>query len=358
MYSFSVAAGQRISFDIDRPSGALAAYLRVFDGSGNELAHNAGGTGPGELPGTEAYLEYMFLSTGTFYVGVLGLGNNSYNPSTGSSDENGSAGAYTLVVSPGIAGTARVNGVATDYLVDIVRINQKAIDPSQRTWIVIHGRNSSRTTENIADVAASIAETRSNDQVLTLDWSGAASYFGWAGFGGEDAIQNVGTWAAAALQDKGFVGTNLNLVGHSWGSYVADELAERIPGGVDTITALDAAENVPGGYSPETPGEIDFSRDSLFSWAFHSDGIAGSNVTPPTSDEAFIVTNSNHGNVVFLLAYMLLHPTDVVGQYFLLNYLLLAQQGPWALPAHFYAVTRRRRKTVAVISKQFACFKF
>ena len=98
-------------------------------------------------------------------------------------------------------------------------------------------------------MAASIAETRSNDQVLTLDWSGAASYPGWAGFGGEDPIQNLGIWAAAALQDKGFVGTNLNLVGHSWGSYVADELAERIPGGVDTITALDAAENVPGGYT-------------------------------------------------------------------------------------------------------------
>jgi len=32
---------------------------------------------------------------------------------------------------------------------------------------------------------------------------------------------------------------------------------------------------------------------------------------------------------VFLFAYMLLHPNDVVGQYFLLTYLLLAQSGPW-----------------------------
>src|SRR5207247_2336791 len=124
MYSFSVTAGQRISFDIERLSGStLAAYLRVFDGNGNELANNAGGAGPGESPGTEAYLEQPFNSGGTYFVGVSGLENKAYNAQTGTGDSAASTGAYTLIVSPGITGTIVGNigtGRGTEsHLVDI-----------------------------------------------------------------------------------------------------------------------------------------------------------------------------------------------------------------------------------------------
>ena len=36
-----------------------------------------------------------------------------------------------------------------------------------------------------------------------------------------------------------------------------------------------------------------------------------------------------HGNVVFLFAYMLLHPEDIVSQYFLITLLLSGTEGPW-----------------------------
>lgn len=334
MVSFTVSAGQRISFDIDRPSGStLDSVLRLFDSSGNQLpaGFNDDGRGPGEPVTFESYLEYSFTNSGTFYVGVSSYPNTNYSSAAGTNDATGSStGSYVLVVSPGLAGTVRRDGGVTDYALDIVRTDQKAIDPSKRTWVVIHGRGSSRTNENIAAVATSLALALSNDQVLTLDWKEAASYTDFfTDFGGEDAIQNVGIWAAATLLEKGFTGTNLNLVGHSWGSYVADELAERIPGGVNTITALDAAENAPFGYSPETPGEIDFGRDSRFSWAFHSDGTAGSNVTPPTADEAFIVNNSDHNSVVFLFAYLVMNPNDFIGRYFALSSFLAGSPGPW-----------------------------
>lgn len=329
LFSFSVEAGQRISFDTDQTSRGLNSYIRLFDSTGNELAANDDNSGPGEVGGLDSYLEYHFHANGTFYLGVSSAGNATYNAITGAGSRNGSTGPYKLVVSPGLAGTARVDGVATDYPVDLLRTDSKAIDPSVRTWIVIHGRNSSRTADNIAAVAAAIAKTRQGEQVLTLDWSGAASYKGWTSFGGEDAIQNVAIWAAWALRGAGFVSTNLNLVGHSWGSYVADELAQRLPGGVNTIAALDAAENVLGGYSPETPGEIDFARNSAFSWAFHSDGLAGSNLTPVTADEAFVVHNSDHSSVVFLFANLLLNPFNAVARFFALANLLFAEPGPW-----------------------------
>ena len=329
LFSFSVEAGQRISFDTDQTSRGLDSYIRLFDSTGNELAANDDSSGPSEIGGLDSYLEYHFQVNGTFYLGVSSADNATYNAITGAGSRNGSTGPYMLVVSPGLAGTARVDGVATDYPVDLLRTDTKAIDPSVRTWIVIHGRNSSRTADNIAAVAAAIAKTRQGEQVLTLDWSGAASYKGWTGFGGEDAIQDVAIWAAWALRGAGFVSTNLNLVGHSWGSYVAEELAQRIPGGVNTVAALDAAENVPGGYSPETPGEIDFARNSEFSWAFHSDGLAGSNRTPVTADEAFVVHNSDHSSVVFLFANLLLNPFNPVARFFALANLLLAEPGPW-----------------------------
>ena len=104
----------------------------------------------------------------------------------------------------------------------------------------------------------------------------------------------------------GFVGSQLNLVGHSWGSYVADELAKGMSG-VNTIVALDPAENGLGSWNPEDPGEIDFNRDSMFSWAFYSrdggpfgGGVAGNEETPITADEAFVVRNTDHGPIVSL----------------------------------------------------------
>lgn len=290
---------------------------------------NARGPGPEELRGRDPYLEYTFASAGTYYLGVSSAGNTAYDPATGEGDTaDGTTGACRLIVSPGIAGTARKDGEPTDYPVDIIRLDLQALDPNLRTWIVIHGRGSSRTEPNIAEVSGAIARARPHDQVATLDWSEAASATGLLNFSGEDAIQNVGAWAASALRSRGFSGSNLNLVGHSWGSYVADELAERI-GGVNSIIALDAAENVLGGYSPETPGEIDFARNSLFSWAFHSDGSLGSNVTPPTADEAFVVTNSDHTSVIYLFANLLLNPTSVVGRLFDLAILITGSFGPW-----------------------------
>lgn len=330
LFSFTVAAGQRISFDVDRPSGTLAAYLRVFDASGNELAHNTGGTGPGELPGTEAYLERTFPTAGTFYVGVSGVGNQSYNALTGVGDAAGSTGAYTLVLSPGIAGT-------TDYQVDILRYgtNPLPIDPSLRTWIVIHGWMSSRTSGYISATASNLAAIRPGDQILTLDWRAADT---WNPFAAESSIIPVGQWAATALTSYGFNGTNLNLVGHSFGSYVADELAERM-GGVNTIVALDAAENIAGGYDPEDPSQVNFARNSMFSWAFHSSTF-GSGESPVTADETFVVkggqySRSAHNDAVFLFAYLLAHPTDLVGQYFLLTRLLAGILGPW-IPDQFF----------------------
>jgi len=332
IFSFSVTPGQRISFDIDQTS-TLDSHLRLFNGNGLELSANNNAPGPGEVIGANSYLEYTFTNGGTFYVGVSGSGNAGYDAVSGGGDTSASTGSYTLVVSPGLAGTIRRPGDTADFLVDVLRFgtNPISIASNQRTWIVIHGWNSSRSNENIFAVAQSLFQTRPGDQVLTLDWSAAANTF--SPFLAEDSIVPVAQWAAAALNSYGFAGTNLNLVGHSFGSYVADEIAQRIPGGVNTIVTLDPAADVFGGYDPDANDQVNFARDSLFSWSFHSSSL-GSAYTPTTADESFLVDSSAdaitaHGNVVFLFAYMLLHPEDIVSQHFLITLLLNGSEGPW-----------------------------
>jgi hypothetical protein len=88
----------------------------------------------------------------------------------------------------------------------------------------------------------------------------------------------------------GFSGGKINLIGHSWGAYVADELAAETDGGVNVIVALDPAANTVGSdYNPNDRGTIDFQAHSRYSVAFHTSEVAGNEYTPVTAHEAFTV---------------------------------------------------------------------
>jgi len=97
MYRFTVATAGRVQIDIDRPSGSLDSYLRVFDANGNEVARNDDGPTPGEADSFESYLD-LNLSAGTYFIGISGFGNSSYNALTGDGDTFGSIGNYSLNV--------------------------------------------------------------------------------------------------------------------------------------------------------------------------------------------------------------------------------------------------------------------
>jgi uncharacterized delta-60 repeat protein len=97
------AAGRRIGFDVDRPTGgALDAFLAVFNAGGARLASNDNGIAPGESAGASAgdpYLEYTFPAAGTYYVAVSSAGNTAYSVNTGAGDAAGSTtGGYSLTL--------------------------------------------------------------------------------------------------------------------------------------------------------------------------------------------------------------------------------------------------------------------
>ena len=99
MYEFTVAAGQRVGLDIDRPAGSsLDSLIRLFTAGGTPLPFGDDEAAPGESPSVESYLEITSVSGGTYYVGVSGFGNDAYSATTGTGDVAGSTGDYTLLL--------------------------------------------------------------------------------------------------------------------------------------------------------------------------------------------------------------------------------------------------------------------
>ncbi len=250
--------------------------------------------------------------------------------------------------------------------VDIERVGAtKLINPRLPTWIVIHGRDSNAL--KMTPLATFIDGYKAGDQVLTLDWEEGAKPGSKTDFQGEDWIMPVAGETASLLKDYGFKPQQLSLVGHSWGAYVSDELAKVI-GAVDTIIALDAPIDVEKGihrvpddagilwplhggtYNPEAHAgeadpEIDFDRDSNFSWAFRADTThlgpgrrvlskrLGSAKTLSTANESFFVANTDHFTIIDFLENVVIdnnHSTaNKVSQLFSLQRLLDHQRGAW-----------------------------
>lgn len=304
------------------------------------MKQNAGGIAPLETPANEAFIQYTFVNAGTYYIGVSGVGNAAYNVQTGGNDTNGSTGVYRLTVSPGLAGHVLKKWQTAEYLVDFLRMDKlgQPIDNLKTTWVVIHGWNSSPSKDSIKELVSALIQSRPMDQVLTLDWSSIAN----SGFGltapGEAAsgIVSVGFWASETLKQAGFSGRQLNIIGHSFGSYVGDELAKFFPGKVNSIVALDPAANlVSQVFDPVSNDEVNFMRDSEWSWAFHSSSF-GNEYTPARANEAFIfdsgiVAWEAHSAPIYLFAYMITHPYDLVSKLFSLDSLLDMIYGPWVL---------------------------
>ncbi len=248
---------------------------------------------------------------------------------------------HFIVAGPTIEGSAyRLGVVPTPVVLSRLLFDgptEKNINKDLETWVIIHGRDNSASTPSIQRLAAAVHTAQPAAQVLTLDWHfAAAAVLDELVSLGEGWIEPVGQWAAAALKDYGFTTDKLNLIGHSWGSYVADELAEAFPGGVNTIVGLDPAANTTGSnYNVNDPGEINFAAHSKFSWAFHSSNILGNEVTPTSADEAFVVDMNlfldplgDHVNIRELFAYMISNPGGV-SDYFSLNRLKNHVLGLW-----------------------------
>jgi pimeloyl-ACP methyl ester carboxylesterase len=234
--------------------------------------------------------------------------------------------------------------------VDICREDKKGqpIDPTKNTWVIIHGWNSSRSKPNIRKLVDSVIATRPEDQVVTLDWSslaetGVVNLFDVlltldvksAVRAAAKGISPTGKWAAAILKHYGFQAGKINIIGHSFGCYVADQIADNYqPEKLRSIVALDPAANaVPEVFNPVS--EVSFLANFIWSWVFHSSDL-GNDFVPELASESFVVRTginliSAHSIVVDFFSDILLRTSSYVASLFNLNRLTSAYFGPWVL---------------------------
>jgi pimeloyl-ACP methyl ester carboxylesterase len=237
---------------------------------------------------------------GVYYVGIRLVASDANAANNTAVDA-----ATTAVYLTSLTGTVTYGGSTKSVAIRPHQGGGTPIFDDRPTWIVIHGRNSSPGVSYLAGLSAAIDGYSAADQLLVLDWSAAAAS-GWIGGAGENYIIPVGTWMAGKLASYGLTPDELNLVGHSWGAYVAAETAERVPAPVGTtpqvnsIVALDPAADYPGGsYNPTSSGQINFARNAKISWAlFATGGAYGSATTAATAHESIVVKGSDHTKLV------------------------------------------------------------
>jgi Tol biopolymer transport system component len=218
------------------------------------------------------------------------------------------------------------------------------IDPTLPTWVIIHGWNSGPA--EFAALAQAVENQRRGgqvpEQVLLVDWSAAAASI--LPSTAEGRIHDVANALYDELSGAGFNGEQLHLIGHSFGSYVAGELAAKF-GIVDSIIALDPAIDVGSPYDARVAAGGDFGAHSIFSWAFRDAQVGGRDAvtqdpfgfpfgsieTPTTAKEAFDVLGSSHSSIRDLFTGMLNDPSGGGGtnKFFQLDNLVEHRSGPW-----------------------------
>lgn len=93
MFQFTLAAGGQVTIEVASNPASPAdfnSFLRLFDSSGNQLAFDDN-NGVGDFSQIQ-----MNLSAGTYFAGVSGSGNSTYNPITGAGLKAGKSGNFRI----------------------------------------------------------------------------------------------------------------------------------------------------------------------------------------------------------------------------------------------------------------------
>jgi len=133
------------------------------------------------------------------------------------------------------------------------------LKPRNQTWIVVHGRRASRNSDYIKRLVNALNQQPEElvSQVITIDWSDIA---GTPQLIGEFGIPAVANWNYLRLKEAGFTPSQINIIGHSWGALVANELAKKYredsSASVNRLVALDPADSSSIFQAGEAPFDV------------------------------------------------------------------------------------------------------
>jgi pimeloyl-ACP methyl ester carboxylesterase len=280
-YSFSIRSHGNVNLTL----GGLSANanLRLFDADGRQLAIS-------NRTRTRSDWISQTLDRGTYTVSV----------DRGKRAENTS---YALTLQADLNyETVQIDGKAYDIGLTRADGTSAAIVPDRETWVVIHGWQS--TPKATHRVATAIQAASKRVQVLELDWSQAAADINVAAVALR--VADVGAFVARKLAGWDIPGGSINLVGHSLGGYMTDEVARRVSGGVNRVVALDPATPTVAGVDVSS---TNYAAHSKYSIAFVGSNFAQLNAAR-TADETVTLdvgkwsSFAAHSNVRELFATM------------------------------------------------------
>jgi pimeloyl-ACP methyl ester carboxylesterase len=233
VFAFSVGGKGNVGVFL---SGLKAnGNIRLFDAAGKRISYSAHAK-------TRTESIYRTLAPGNYKVSVDRAKRAANTPFTLTVQADLNYESVNLDGRTFNLGITRADGAATPIVA------------GRDTWVLIHGWGSA--PRHMQRLAAAIDAFSPTDQVLELDWSAAASASTDKSTVA-NRVPDVAAWAADKLADWGITGDHLNLVGHSFGGYMTDEIAQRMPGGVHRVIALDPA--IPNAAGIDYAGHADFS---------------------------------------------------------------------------------------------------
>lgn len=232
------------------------------------------------LGNANRWREIMKTPTGGTFTDAetrtLQVGQSVYLPVVSSNTGNNSTGVVKIdaqpITTPKVEkpkdGWGYVTRPGETYRVGLERVDGSMTDIRDRpTWIVIHGMNDSPNGKDssIPGLASAIGNYQNDDQVFTLDWSSAAFSDSQLEIGGRNIpnpkfgaswITQVAEFVKKKVQEWGIAAWNVNVVGHSLGSFVSYEVAKQL-GNINRLIALDPATTTNGGYADSS---VNFSK--------------------------------------------------------------------------------------------------
>lgn len=232
--------------------------------------------------------------------------------------------------------------------VRISRVQGPNIIENKESWFVIHGWNNSESDfQGLASAIEDFDGVRgSGDQVFTVDWKPARSGLG---------LTNASLWIDTVAEIiKGRIASwgidpwKINIVGHSLGAYVAYEVSERLSK-INRLVAMNPASLTVGGYNWN---QVNFSRYSNWSWAFHHNDTTDLGFKAQTAHESFILQTpvtspwAGHGSTKVFWTDLLRNKTSNLGRLFGLN-AIKPRTAPWSIDSGWEAKIELNRSFIA-----------
>jgi hypothetical protein len=205
----SVSAGSliRVNTNTDAYGNQLNTIARIFDANGIELAISDNDPGPGELPGTDSYLEFTVDVDGDYFIGISGLGNGTYDPTDMSTRLGGSTGRYDLQIDiDEPAGFAR-------------RLNNRvnlpnALNLSNDSALIIEG-----SVGVSSDVAVTIHSGMTSEEVAARIQIALANTFAGGELGAFKRYGSVIRMIGHTVDDRGPLGLTETMPGDEYGNF-------------------------------------------------------------------------------------------------------------------------------------------